>query len=145
MEKDIHPTNKQDVGKRLALWALAKTYNKKVDSFSGPLYKSMKIENNRIRLSFDTYGELSAREGQLSDFVIAGQDKKFVPASAEIDGDTIVVWNDQIQSPVAVRYAWKNWTTGSLFNKTGLPASSFRTDDWNGQPEPSVSIDNYRN
>jgi sialate O-acetylesterase len=145
MEKDIHPTNKQDVGKRLALWALTKTYNKKIDSFSGPLYKSMKIENNRIRLFFDTYGELSAREGHLSEFIIAGEDKAFVPASAEIDGDSVVVWSDQVQKPVAVRYAWKNWTTGSLFNKAGLPASSFRTDDWKDNPEGPVSIDNYRN
>jgi sialate O-acetylesterase len=143
-EKDIHPKNKQEVGRRLALWALEKTYNKKIDSFSGPLYKSMKIENNRIRLFFDTYGELSAREGHLSEFIIAGEDKAFVPASAEIDGDTVVVWSDQVQKPVAVRYAWKNWTTASLFNKAGLPASSFRTDDWNDGPESGVHIDNYR-
>lgn len=145
MEKDIHPTNKQDVGKRLALWALKKTYNKKIDSFCGPVYKSMKIENNRIRLYFDTYGGLSAREGQLSDFVIAGEDKIFVPALAEIDGDSVVVWSDQVQKPVSVRYAWKNWTTGSLFNKAGLPASSFRTDNWNGKTDFPINIGNYLN
>jgi len=143
-EKDIHPKNKQEVGRRLALWALEKTYNKKIDSFCGPLYKSTKIENNRIRLFFDTYGELSAREGHLSDFIIAGEDKTFVPASAEIDGDTVVVWSDLVQNPVAVRYAWKNWTTASLFNKAGLPASSFRTDDWNDGPEHGVSVNDYQ-
>ncbi|MBN2511374.1 MAG: hypothetical protein JXB18_00415, partial [Sedimentisphaerales bacterium] len=130
-ERDIHPRNKVDVGKRLALNALAKNYNKKVAGFSGPMYKSMKIEGQKIRLSFDySNGGLVAREGQLSEFVIAGQDKVFVPAQAVIEGDTVVVWSDQVTAPVAVRYAWTNWSTGPLGNKQGLPASSFRTDDW---------------
>jgi len=130
-ERDIHPRNKVDVGKRLALNALAKNYNKKVAGFSGPMYKLMKIEGQKIRLSFDyTNGGLVAREGQLSEFVIAGQDKVFVPAQAVIEGDTVVVWSDQVTAPVAVRYAWTNWSTGPLGNKEGLPASSFRTDDW---------------
>lgn len=130
-ERDIHPKNKVDVGKRLALNALAKNYNKKVAAFSGPMYKLMKIEGQKIRLSFDyTNGGLVAREGQLSEFVIAGEDKVFVPAQAVIEGDTVVVWSDQVTSPVAVRYAWTNWSTGPLGNKEGLPASSFRTDDW---------------
>jgi sialate O-acetylesterase len=138
-EKDIHPKNKLDVGKRLALWALAKTYGQKDLAFSGPMYKSMRVEGQKIRLYFDNvYGGLLARDGHLSDFIIAGKDQKFVPAQAVIDGDTIVVSSDQVQKPVAVRYAWSNWVKGTLFNKEGLPASSFRTDNWNDNPDEKL-------
>jgi len=138
-EKDIHPKNKLDVGKRLALWALAKTYGQKDIAYSGPVYKKMAVEGQKARLYFDyTYGGLLAREGHLSDFVIAGEDRKFVPAQAVIDGDTIVVSSDQVQKPVAVRYAWSNWVKGTLFNKEELPASSFRTDNWNDRPDKKI-------
>lgn len=130
-EKDIHPVNKLNVGKRLSLWALAKTYGFKDIVYSGPLYKGMKIENDRIRISFNyTDGGLTAKSGPLTDFMIAGEDQKFVPAAAVIDGSSVVVSSPDIKNPVAVRYAWSNWTTPNLFNTAGLPASSFRTDDW---------------
>ncbi len=146
VEDNIHPTNKQDVGKRLAALALAKTYQQKDIAYSGPVYKKMAVEGQKARLYFDyTYGELSAREGHLADFTIAGADKKFFPAEAVIDGDTIVVSSPQVQKPVAVRYAWSNWAAGTLFNKEKLPASSFRTDKWNDNPDKPVSLDAYKN
>jgi sialate O-acetylesterase len=143
---DIHPRNKQDVAKRLALWALAKNYAQKDIACSGPIYKSMKVEGQKIRLRFDyIYGGLSATDGHLTDFVIAGADRKFVPAEAVIEGDTIVVSSSQVQKPIAVRYGWTNWVAGSLFNKEGLPASSFRTDDWNDNTDDAVNIASYQN
>jgi len=128
---DIHPRNKQDVGKRLALWALSETYGQENIVFSGPLYISMKTEGNGIRLSFEYVGGgLSSKDGPLTHFTIAGKDKKFIEAKAVIEGDTIVVSSDKVPTPVAVRYAWSNAAVGNLFNKDGLPASPFRTDNW---------------
>jgi sialate O-acetylesterase len=135
--RDIHPRNKQDVGKRLALWAMAKDYGKKNIVYSGPLYKSMKIEGSRIRLSFDHInGGLLAKDGPLTHFIIAGQDKQFERATAKIDGDTIVVSSFKVDKPVAVRYGWTNDAEPNLFNRAHLPASSFRTDDWPGVTAP---------
>ena len=128
---DIHPTNKADVGKRLSLWALANTYKQRAIVYSGPLYKSMKVERDTIRLSFDHVGSgLVARGGPLVGFEIAGVDQTFVPAKADIDGKTVVVSSLQVPAPAAVRYGFKNWTPTNLFNAEGLPASSFRTDVW---------------
>ena len=130
-ENDIHPRNKHDVGGRLALWALNKTYGKSDVVFSGPLYKKMEIENSSIRLFFDySQGGLVAKGGELTDFTIAGENRKFVPAKAVIDGETVVVSSPQIKKPVAVRLAWRNYAKPNLFNTALLPASSFRTDDW---------------
>lgn len=130
-ESDIHPRNKHDVGKRLALWALGKTYNQRGVVFSGPLYKAMKVERDTIRLSFDHVGGgLVSRGGPLAAFEIAGIDRTFVPAKADIVGDSVVVSSSQVPNPVAVRYAFRNWVQPNLFNAAGLPASSFRTDDW---------------
>jgi len=130
--KNIHPTNKQDVGKRLALWALAKNYGKEDLVYSGPLYKSMKVEGNTVRLSFDHIGGGLAARGKaaLTEFMVAGEDKKFVAAKAAIDGETIVVSAAGVQKPVAVRYAFSQTSQPKLINKEGLPASPFRTDDW---------------
>lgn len=130
--RDIHPKNKQDVGLRLALWALAKTYNKDNLVCSGPLYKSMKVEGSKIRLSFDHVGGgLVSRDDQpLTWFQIAGEDQQFVEAVAEVDGDTVVVSSDSVQSPVAVRFGWDQIAEPNLMNKEGLPASPFRTDSW---------------
>ena len=130
--KDIHPKNKQEVGRRLALWALAKTYGKSDLVYSGPLYDSMTVEGNKIRLKFKhTGGGLVAEGGKpLSHFTIAGEDQKFVPATAEIDGDTVVVSSPDVAKPVAVRFGWDQNAEPNLFNKAGLPASPFRTDDW---------------
>ena len=128
---DIHPRNKFDVGQRLSLWALAKDYGKKDIVYSGPLYKSMKIEGNKIRLFFDYTGSgLVAKDGPLTDFTISGDDKFFVNAEAVIDGDTVVVSSEQVPEPVAVRFAFTNTNNPNFFNKEGLPASSFRTDNW---------------
>ena len=128
---DIHPKNKVDVGDRLARWALTKTYKQKDIVYSGPVYKNMKVEGDKIRVTFDyDDGGLVAKDGGLTDFEIAGDDQKFVPAEAVIDGHAVVVSSSDVKEPVAVRYGWSNWVQGSLFNEAGLPASSFRTDDW---------------
>ena len=128
--KDIHPKNKQDVGKRLALWALAKTYGVKDIVYSGPLYKSMEVKGKKIVIFFDhADGGLVARGGELKDFFIAGKDKVFVPAKAKISGNTVVVWSSKVKEPVAVRYAFWDAAQPNLFNKAGLPASPFRTDE----------------
>ena len=129
-EKDIHPRNKQDVGKRLALNALKLTYKKDL-VHSGPAFKEMKIEGNKIRLSFDHIGGgLVAQNGEpLKRFSIAGADKKFKWAEAKIEGDQVVVHHAEIAEPKAVRYAWEENPVGcNLYNKAGLPASPFRTD-----------------
>jgi sialate O-acetylesterase len=133
----IHPTNKQDVGRRLALWALAKVYGRDL-VYSGPIYKSMSIEGNKIRLQFDHVGGgLVAADGKpLTDFIIAGADHKFLPAVAEVEGSSIVVHSDQMGQPVAARYAWHDDATPNFANKEGLPASPFRTDAWKGVTEP---------
>ncbi len=131
--KDIHPKNKQEVGKRLSLWALAKDYGYTNIVYSGPIYKSMKIEGDKIRLFFDYAGPgLVAKAGHLNHFTIAAADKKFVEAKAEIQGNTLVVSNPKIKKPVAVRYGWTDTAEPNLFNKKSLPASSFRTDNWPG-------------
>lgn len=126
---DIHPRNKDVVGDRLARWALTKQYGVKDLTYSGPVYRSMKIEGNKIRLFFD-YAEtgLIAKEGDLKDFTITGSDLKFVPANARIDGQTVIVWSDNITNPTAVRFEWKNFFVTNFYNGAGLPASPFRTD-----------------
>ena len=130
--EDIHPTNKLDVGRRLALWALAKTYAKTGINYSGPLYKSMAVEDDRIRIHFDHAGKgLTSRDDKpLTWFTIAGQDRKFVEAKAQIDGNSVVVWSEEVKRPIAVRFAWSRSAEPNLMNEDGLPASAFRTDDW---------------
>ena len=132
--RNIHPADKQTVGKRLSLWALAKVYGKKDLVYSGPLYKSMKVKGKKIRLFFaHTGGGLVARDGKpLTHFTIAGADKKFVPAKAEVDGSEIVVSAEGVAAPKAVRFAWEKSARPNLANKEGLPASPFRTKDWRG-------------
>ena len=126
--KDIHPKNKQDVGLRLALWALAKDYRRPV-VYSGPLYRSMISEGNRIRLLFDHANGLSSSDGKpLTWFTIAGEDGKFVDATAEIDCGTIVVSSPDVPNPTAVRFGWHQEAEPNLVNSAGLPASPFRTD-----------------
>ncbi|MEN6451110.1 MAG: sialate O-acetylesterase [Thermoguttaceae bacterium] len=131
--KNIHPTNKQEVGRRLALWAEATVYGRK-QVYAGPVYKSMTVEGDKIRLAFDAVGGglISLDDKPLSDFTIAGEDKKFVPATATIDGVTVVVHADAVANPVAVRYAWRDDATPNLANKERLPSSPFRTDSWKG-------------
>jgi sialate O-acetylesterase len=127
---DIHPRKKQPVGSRLALAARGIAYGEKIE-FSGPLYRSMKAEGGKIVLSFDHVGKgLEARDGALKGFAICGEDKKFVWAKAEIAGDTVVVSSPEVPKPVAVRYGWADCPVVNLWNKDGLPASPFRTDDF---------------
>jgi len=131
--KDIHPRNKVDVGHRLALWALANTYNLKIE-YSGPLFSSFKIEGDKIRVKFThAAGGLKTSDGGApKGFAIAGDDHKFVWADARIEGDEVVVWSSSVIKPVAVRYAWADNPVCNLYNKLDLPASPFRTDDWPG-------------
>ncbi len=130
-----HPANKQEVGRRLALIALAQVYGRDV-VYSGPAYTSMNLEGNRVRLHFKhVHGGLrGGPDGPLKGFAVAGDDRNFVWAEARIDGDTVVVWNDQVAKPVAVRYAWAQNPICDLFNAEGLPAVPFRSDDW---PQPA--------
>jgi sialate O-acetylesterase len=129
-ENDIHPKNKQDVGKRLALWALAKVYGQKVAA-SGPLLAGHKVSGSEVTLSFThTDGGLVAKGGELKGFAIAGADKKWHWANAKIVGNTLVVSSADVKEPAAVRYAWAENPDCNLYNGAGLPASPFRTDDW---------------
>jgi sialate O-acetylesterase len=128
---NIHPKNKQDVGKRLAAWALAKTYGKKDIDYSGPLYRSMKIKGNKIIIHFDFAKDGLMKKGnELTHFIIAGKDQQFVPAIAKIQDSTVVVYSPKVKHPAAVRMGFTNTAIPDLFNKAGLPASPFRTDDW---------------
>ncbi|MEI6150729.1 MAG: sialate O-acetylesterase [bacterium] len=141
---DIHPKNKYDVGLRLARWALNRDYGQKALVVSGPIFKTMKVEDGKIRLSFDPAGSglmvgvkegrepaVASLEGPLKRFAIAGEDKRWVWADAVIDGQTVVVSADTVPNPVAVRYAFSmNPAGANLYNREGLPASPFRTDAW---------------
>ena len=140
---DIHPKNKRDAGERLALWALAKDYGKKDLVYSGPLYKEIKIEGNKIRIIFDSVGSgltvaskkgfapvVKEPQGKLKHFAIAGEDNKWAWANAVIDAKTVVVSSPEVPKPVAVRYAYTmSGDDCNLYNNEGLPASPFRTDD----------------
>ncbi len=130
--KDIHPRNKKDVGNRLALWALAKDYGRSDLVFSGPLFKSMDIKDGRAVISFDHAGKglVVSGGGDLTWWEIAGEDRVFKKAQAHIEGDRVIVWSDEVPSPVAVRYGWHRDAQPNLINSAGLPASPFRTDDW---------------
>ena len=129
--ENIHPPDKRSVGNRLALWALAKNYGKEDIVFSGPIYKEMIKKGSRITLYFNHIGSgLVAKGDMLTGFKVAGEDKVFVDAEAYIKGNTVIVYSKEAYDPVAVRYAFTNGSQASLFNKEGLPASSFRTDDW---------------
>lgn len=125
---DIHPDNKKDVGERMALAGLKLAYGQDI-VHSGPIYKGYSIDGNKITLSFDHIGSgLTSNDGEpLSEFAVAGEDKKFVWAKAKIEGDQVVVWSDEISNPKYLRYAWAdNPDNPNLYNKEGLPASPFR-------------------
>lgn len=129
---DIHPLNKKDVAKRLALTAKKIAYKEKDIVYSGPTLKCKKIKGNKIILEFDNIGSgLLTKGDELKEFAIAGKDKKFVWAKATIKENKIIVFSDVVKDPVAVRYAWANNPEGAnLYNKENLPASPFRTDNW---------------
>ena len=146
--KDIHPKNKYDVGHRLALWARRDVYGEKNLVPSGPLYKGMKVEGSKARISFEYVGfglmaaekgpdtpgvaPVPSPDGVLKGFAIAGGDRQWHWAKATIEGDEVVVSSDKVKDPVAVRYAYRANPMGdcNLYNKDGLPASPFRTDNW---------------
>jgi sialate O-acetylesterase len=129
-EKDIHPRKKEPVGARLALAAQAIAYQKPVE-YSGPVYDSMKKAGDRIVVHFKhAEGGLEVRGEQLQGFTIAGPDHKFVNADAKIDGDSVVVSSPEVSDPSAVRFGWANYPVCNLWNKAGLPATPFRTDDF---------------
>ncbi|MGC9319205.1 MAG: sialate O-acetylesterase, partial [Armatimonadota bacterium] len=134
---DIHPTDKQTVGHRLALWALATVYGQDV-VYQGPTYESMDVEGSRIRIHFANINgglrrgvtDNAPYPSPLLGFQIAGRDRRWVWADAEIQGDTVLAWSDQVRNPVAVRYAWADNPVANLYNDAGLPAVPFRTDRW---------------
>ncbi|MBA4058044.1 MAG: sialate O-acetylesterase, partial [Marivirga sp.] len=135
---DIHPRNKQDVGKRLAAIALNQVYDQK-NIFTGPTYKSMATDGNKIRISFTNVGSgLMAKDkyGYLMGFEVAGVDQKFHYAKAWIEGNEVIVSSEKVATPVAVRFAWAdNPQDANLYNIEGFPASPFRTDTWKGITE----------
>jgi sialate O-acetylesterase len=129
-EENLHPPRKEEVGHRLALWALGATYGEKI-VYSGPLYDSMKITGENVRIHFRHTGTgLESRSGPPKGFAIAGSDHVFHWAEARIESDTVIVSSPDVKAPAAVRYAWASSPECNLYNKEGLPASPFRTDDW---------------
>lgn len=130
--KDIHPANKQDVGRRLAAWALAKNYGKREVVFSGPTFKTLSIEGNKLRITFDhVAGGLASRDGKpLTWFEIIDADEGgFVAADARIEGASLVLSSPEVKRPVATRFAWNMLAEPNLMNSAGLPAGAFRAGD----------------
>jgi sialate O-acetylesterase len=128
---DIHPSNKHDVGYRLANWALAETYNQKGIIYKNPMYKNKEIKKNRITLSFENLpGGFATPAGSISGFMISGAKEEWFTAKAIIEKDKIIVWNDKIPAPLHVRYAFGNTAIGNIKSKEGLPLCSFRSDNW---------------
>jgi sialate O-acetylesterase len=134
---NIHQKNKKDVANRLALWALGTTYGKDI-IYSGPLYESMKVIDDKIKISFKHIGDglIAIGDSKLKGFEIAGEDRKFYWADADIENNTVVVCSKKVPKPVAVRYGWQANSDCNLYNSGNLPASPFRTDDW-----PGLTID----
>ena len=131
---DIHPKNKQEVGRRLALAALAATYFEETE-YSGPIYGGMQMEEGKIRLNLSHAEGLKAADGgAIKGFAIAGEDKKFYWADVALEGDHVVVSSPKVPKPIAVRYGWADNPDGNLLNAAGLPASPFRTDKWQQNP-----------
>ena len=138
-ENDIHPRKKGPVGARLAIAARGIAYGQKNET-SGPIFKSMKVDGNKAILTFDHLGGgLEARGGKLTGFTVAGADKKFHNAEAVLQGDEVIVSSPQVEKPVAVRFGWANYPVVNLWNKAGLPASPFRTDDFPYTTQPKTS------
>ena len=129
--KDIHPKDKKDVGERLANLALSEVYGQKNLVYKYPMYKDLHIMKDKIIIDFANADNGLVNKGDsLKGFYIAGTDKNFMPAIAKIKGNTVIVSNKNIKEPVAVRFDFTNVSIPTLFNKEGLPANLFRTDDW---------------
>ena len=130
-ENNIHPAHKKDGGKRLAYWALAKTYNISGFGYTSPSYKSIEIKDTAIIVSFNNASNgLTSFGKELNCFEIAGADRHFFPAKAIIRAKSVIVYAHEVKQPVAVRYAFKDFVVGDLFGNDGLPVSSFRSDSW---------------
>lgn len=128
---NIHPTDKHDVGARLANWALSETYNKEGIVYKSPMFKSMEVKKDKAYLTFDNAPNgLMIKGKTVAELYIAGSDQQFYPAEAKIEKDKLVVWSKQVKEPVAVRFGFSNTAIGNLFSKEGLPVCPFRTDDW---------------
>ncbi len=129
---DVHPLNKKDVGERLALAARKVANGENSITFSGPIYESMEVKNDKIIIKFKHLGSgLKIKGKKLAEFAISSSDKKFVWATATIKNNTIEVYSKDVKNPVAVRYAWAdNPHEANLYSEEGLPASPFRTDNW---------------
>lgn len=130
MENDIHFMDKTTLAQRLAYWALGKTYGIKGIQYNSPAYKSMAVEGGKAIVTFDHAPYLTSYRKPLTLFEVAGEDKIFYPAEAEIKANQVIVQSEKVMKPIAVRYAFKEWVKGELYNNDGLPASSFRTDNW---------------
>jgi sialate O-acetylesterase len=129
--KDIHPKNKLDVGKRLANYALAETYKQNIGAYKSPAYESMKVEKDKVRLNFSNVLSGLKCSGKTPEkFMIAGEDQKFMPATAKMDGNTILLSSKLVKAPVAVRFCFDDTTMPDVFSNEGLPLAPFRTDKW---------------
>lgn len=137
--RDIHPPNKQEVGRRLALWALGDVYGRRVPATSGPLPAGHEVRAGAIAVPFAHAAGLRARTGEPRGFLIAGANRLWKPARGRIEGQTVVVSSPEVPLPLAVRYAWATNPDGNLVNEADLPASPFRTDDWDGPAVPRAS------
>jgi sialate O-acetylesterase len=134
-----HPQNKIDVAIRLANYALVENYNKKGIAYKSPVYRRMEVQKNKIRVWFDNAENgLMSKGVALTEFYIAGEDKQFVKATAIIDGKSIVVSNNTVNKPLAVRFGFNNAATPNVFNKEGLPVNLFRTDNWDVPVDPVI-------
>lgn len=133
---DIHPHNKRDVAGRLAAYALAEVYGKSGFTYKTPQYSRLQVEKDKVRLYFDGADKGLVSKGPLRDFYIAGEDRQFVPATAKIDGNTVVVWSKGVKKPAAVRYGFSSAAMPNLYTKEGLPVAIFRTDNWTEVPTP---------
>jgi sialate O-acetylesterase len=130
-EKTIHPANKTVISERLACWALADTYGWEGLPYESPVYKSMKVAGDTVVVAFDhSVNGLTSWGKPMEDFEVAGGDRKFYPAHARIVAHGVELVSDSVKAPVAVRYAYKNWVVGDLYNTEGLPVAPFRTDSW---------------
>lgn len=134
---DIHPKNKHDVGYRLANWALAETYHQKGIIYKSPFYRGMEVKKGMAVISFaNAENGLVMKGNKINAFLVAGSDRIFYPADSKVEKDKILVWSKKVKEPVAVRFSFTNASIGNLFNKEGLPAGPFRTDDWPLGKEP---------
>jgi sialate O-acetylesterase len=128
---NIHPSNKRDVGNRLANWALAETYHRDPGAYKSPMFSGKETVKGKLVLSFSNAPTgLMSKEKTLAGFYISGEKEEWLPAEAKIEGDKIVAWNKTLKQPVHIRYGFGNTITGNVLSKEGLPLCPFRTDDW---------------